>query len=94
MTPRNRLIVEAAVIVLVVVVAWAFIYSSLLEACCGFADFAVIVVLWSASQIGALLIGGAKDPGRGAVLLGLIIEALAVWAFCRWAWSLRKRKQR
>ena len=93
MTPRNRLIVEAAVIVLVVVVAWAFIYSSLLEACCGFADFAVIVVLWSASQIGGLLTG-TKDLGRGAVLLGLIIEALAVWASCRWAWSLRKGKQR
>ena len=91
---RNRLIAEAAIVVVAVVGIWAIIYGPLLETCCGAADIAVVVVLWSASQIGGFLTGDVRDPGRVTVLIGLIIEALGVWAICRWAvWKLRKRKK-
>jgi hypothetical protein len=88
---RNRLVAEAAVIIVVVVAAWAIIYGPLLETCCGAVDLVVVALLWSASQVGGLVTGATKDPGRGAVLIGLIIEALAIWALCRWVWSRRKK---
>lgn len=91
---RTHLIVEAAIVVVAVVGVWAIIYGPFLATCCAAADVAVLGVLWSASQIGGFLIGGVKDPGRGVVLVGLIVEALVVWAFCRWAaWRLRRGKE-
>ena len=74
---------EAAVVLAVAIGSWAFLYSPLLPECCGGADMAILGVLWSASVIGGLLTGGGSNPGRGAVLVGLIIEALAVWAIVR-----------
>jgi hypothetical protein len=91
---RNRLVAEAAIVVVVVFGVWAFLYGPFLYACCGAADLVIIGVLWSASQIGGFLIGNVKDPGRDAVLVGLIIEALGIWALCRWGmWTLRRKRR-
>ena len=81
---RNRLLIEAAIVIAVVVGIWAIVYSPLLGNCCGAADIVVIGVLWSASRVGGFLTGDLRDPGRGAVVLGLIIEALVAWALFRW----------
>lgn len=83
--PRRfgRLLIEAVAIVAIVTAAWGFIYGPFLETCCGFADVVVLGILWSASVVGGFLTGSGANPGRGAVLLGLIIEALTVWAIIR-----------
>lgn len=91
-TARNRLAIEAAIIVVAVVGVWAILYGPFLETCCGAADLAVFAVLWSAAQIGGLLTGATRDPGPGAVLIGLVIEALVAWALARWVVSKLRSK--
>ena len=86
MTARSanrRLVIEAVAVVALVIAAWGFVYGPFLETCCGIADGVVIGILWSASVIGGFLTASGNNPGRGAVLVGLIIEALALWAIGR-----------
>ena len=74
--------------------AWGFLYGPFLESCCGSADMVIIGVLWSASLVGGFLTASGNEPGRGAILLGLIIEALAVWAIFRAAIVAIRRKSK
>ena len=80
---NRRLLIEAVVVVVLAVAAWGFVYGPFLESCCGSADVVIIGVLLSASLVGGFLTASSSNPGPDAVLLGLIIEALVVWAICR-----------
>jgi len=80
---KQRLIVEAIVVVAVTIAIWGFLYAPFLETCCGAADGVIIAILWSASLVGGFLTASGNNPGRGAVLVGLIIEALALWSISR-----------
>jgi len=75
------------------VAAWAIIYSPLITDCCGAFDVPVVALLWSASSIGAVFTGAGNNPGRGEVLIGFIVESLAIWAIVRLGFmaALRKR---
>ena len=89
----RRLIIEAIAVVAFAVACWALIYSPILTGCCGSLDGPVIFVLWTAAMIGALFTGAGSSPGRLEVLVGFVMEGLAVWAIVRIAMLglLRKR---
>ena len=89
---NRRLLIEAAAVAALAAAAWGFIYGPFLETCCGSADIVVIGVLWSASLVGGFLTASGSNPGRGAVLLGLIIEAMTVWAIFRAVTAAIRRK--
>jgi hypothetical protein len=91
---NRRLLIEAAAVTALAAAAWGFLYGPFLETCCGNADVVTIGVLWSASLVGGFLTGSGNNPGRGAVLLGLIIEALTVWAIFRAATMAIRRGER
>ena len=89
---NRRLLIEAVAVAAFAAAAWGFIYGPFLETCCGSADIAIVGVLWSASLVGGFLTASGSNPGRGAVLLGLIIEALTVWAILRAVAVATRRK--
>ena len=89
---KRRLLIEAVGVAALAAAAWGFIYGPFLETCCGSADIVIIGVLWSASLVGGFFTASSSNPGRGAVLLGLIIEALTVWAIFRVATVAIRRK--
>ncbi len=89
---RRRLALEALAVTLGATAAWAVIYGPWIDSCCGVFDEAVLFVLLASAFIGGLLTGTTSDPGRAAVLVGFIVEALVAWAIVRLAMRYLNRK--
>lgn len=89
--PRvRRLLPEALLVALAAAAFWLFLYNPRIGDCCGPLDEPILWVVLSSFLLGSAFVGAGHD--RIAVLIGIVIEALAVWAIVRAiAWAVKRR---
>jgi hypothetical protein len=87
---RRRLVIEALVIVVAVTALWELIYAPWETAPGPAVEEALLFLVLLAGYLGGILTASA-DPGRGAVLAGLIVLALLPWLLVRIALAIRTK---